>query len=72
MINDRSNDSGDEVPILADAYRYDRLNVQYVLSAIVCSDVEIAIVLEGYADEACNWILYCLSRELARSCSDPL
>ena len=60
LIDERRNDPHDEVPVLAQAYRYHRLNVEYVLSAVVRSEVELGIVLKRHADEAGHRILDCL------------
>ena len=58
LIDDRCDDPHDQVPVVAHTDRYHRLNVEYVLSTIVWSDIEIGIVLKRHADEARHRILH--------------
>jgi len=57
LENNRRDPSDDEVPVLPEADRNHRLDVQNVLDAFARPDVEVPVFLEGNADEASDWIL---------------
>lgn len=51
LIDNRCNDAGNKIPVLANAPGDYRLDVQYVLSTVWSAYAEVIIVLDGNANE---------------------
>ena len=58
LVDDGDDRAGDEVPVVADLERYDRLNVQHVEGLFVGAPLEVGVVLKRHADEAGDRILH--------------
>src|ERR1700756_1622545 len=65
LVDDWRDDTHDQIPVLAHAYRYHGLYVENILSAIVGPDVEVRVVLKGHTNEARDRILNGLRQRLS-------
>ena len=61
-MDHREDGANDDVPILADGNRNDRLDVGFVFHRVGRANAEVPVVLDGHADEIGDWVLKFLSQ----------
>ena len=62
LVDDRHDGPRDQVPVLAQADGYDRLDVENVCGGVVGADAEVEVVLERHADQVGDRVLRVLGQ----------